>query len=114
MATNQQEKATPATARQANASKEDTTEERETSSARRDTGEGYTITIPSFRNVKESMKENPAGQVIEPKHLIWFGSLAVVGAAGIIEWPVVAAVGVGSFVAERFARSANRRHERNA
>jgi hypothetical protein len=110
MATNQQEKATPAPSPK-------TTEKEETSTTapeRTVSGEGYTITIPSFRNVKEGMKESAAGQAIEPKHLVWFGSLAVVGAAGIIEWPVVAAIGVGSYVAERFARSANQRHHRTA
>lgn len=63
---------------------------------------GTTITVPSLSML-------PAvGDAFEPKHLLWFGGLAAAGAIGILEWPVVAAVGVGSYVAERFARSARR------
>lgn len=79
-----------------------------TSTKRETAGEGYTITIPSIRSLR-SLGDRT--DVVEPKHLIWFGALAVAGASGVIEWPVVAAVGIGSFVAERFARAANRRHQ---
>ncbi|WP_077490562.1 hypothetical protein [Sinomonas mesophila] len=64
---------------------------------------GYTITIPSMRSMPAAV-----GETFEPKHLVWFGGLAVAGAVGILEWPVVAAVGVSSYVAERFARSARK------
>ncbi len=66
-------------------------------------GAGTTITIPSLQSML------PGADAFEPKHLLWFGGLAVAGVIGVLEWPVVAAVGVGSYVAERFARSANRR-----
>jgi hypothetical protein len=42
---------------------------------------------------------------LEPKRLLWFGGLAAMGVFGVLQWPVVAAVGVGSYVAERFAKS---------
>lgn len=42
--------------------------------------------------------------VVNPKRLLWFGGLAAVGALGVIEWPVVAAVGIGSYVAEQLAK----------
>ncbi|GAB3270734.1 hypothetical protein GCM10027449_05920 [Sinomonas notoginsengisoli] len=60
---------------------------------------GTTITVPSITGVADAL---------EPKHLLWFGGLAVAGAIGVLEWPVVAAVGVGTYVAERFARSGRR------
>ncbi len=66
-------------------------------------GAGTTITIPSMSSML------PVTEAFEPKHLLWFGGLAVAGVVGVLEWPVVAAVGVGSYVAERFARSANHR-----
>ena len=42
---------------------------------------------------------------VEPKRVLWWGALVAVGALGVLEWPVVAAVGVGSYVAEQFAKS---------
>lgn len=64
-------------------------------------GGGTTITIPAIPSI-------PLNQVIDPKRLLWLGGLAAVGVLGVIEWPVVVAVGVGSYVAERFAKSNNR------
>lgn len=49
---------------------------------------------------------------IEPKRLLWLGGLAALGIAGIVEWPVVAAIGVGSYVAERFARESKAQKDR--
>lgn len=92
MATTQQEKDTSATTRSA-----------DDSAGTSQSSAGTTITIPSFQSMI------PAADAFEPKHLLWFGGLAVAGVIGVLEWPVVAAVGVGSYVAERFARSANRR-----
>lgn len=43
--------------------------------------------------------------VVDPKRLLWIGGLAAVGVLGVVEWPVVATVGVGSYVAEQFAKS---------
>ncbi len=45
-------------------------------------------------------------QMVDPKRLVWLGGLVVVGALGVIEWPVVAAVGIGSYVAEQLAKDA--------
>lgn len=67
------------------------------------TGAGTTITVPSFARMMPAV-----GEAFEPKHLLWFGGLAAAGAIGVLEWPVVAAVGIGTYVAERFARSARR------
>lgn len=44
-------------------------------------------------------------QVADPKRLLWLGGLAAVGALGVLEWPVVAAVGVGTYVAEQLAKA---------
>lgn len=64
-----------------------------------DQARGRTITVPSVQSML------PLSDAFEPKHLLWFGGLATAGAIGILEWPVVAAVGVGTYVAERFART---------
>ncbi len=47
----------------------------------------------------------PLNQIADPRRLLWLGGLATMGVVGILEWPVVAAVGVGSFVAEQLAKS---------
>ncbi|MEZ2391001.1 hypothetical protein AB6813_15945 [bacterium RCC_150] len=93
MATTQQDKETTTSAQSGST----------TASGSAQDGGGTTITIPSLQSMI------PAADAFEPKHLLWFGGLAVAGVIGVLEWPVVAAVGVGSYVAERFARSANRR-----
>jgi len=36
--------------------------------------------------------------------VLWYGGLAALAAIEVIEWPVAAVVGVGSYVAERLAR----------
>ncbi len=74
--------------------------------ARQDT---VTITLPSMA----SLPPLPPVQ-LEPKRLLWLGGLAALGVVGVLEWPVVAVVGVGSYVAERFARDEMRKslHER--
>jgi hypothetical protein len=41
---------------------------------------------------------------IEPKRLLWYGGLAALATVGVLEWPVAAVVGVGSYVTERMAR----------
>jgi len=41
----------------------------------------------------------------DPKRLLWLGGLVAVGALGLLEWPVVAAVGVGSYVTEQLTKS---------
>lgn len=62
--------------------------------------EGLTIILPSMANLPPL----PPVQ-LEPKRLLWLGGLAFMGVVGVLTWPVVAAVGVGSYVAERFARA---------
>lgn len=44
------------------------------------------------------------GAVMDPKRLLWLGGLAALATIEIIEWPVAVVIGVGSYVAERFAR----------
>jgi hypothetical protein len=44
------------------------------------------------------------GQV-DKRRLLWVGGLVAAGALGVLEWPVAAAVGIGSYVAEAFAKS---------
>jgi hypothetical protein len=46
---------------------------------------------------------------IEPKKALWWGGLAALAAVEVIEWPVAVVVGVGSWVAERWAREDARR-----
>ncbi len=46
-----------------------------------------------------------AGPGRQPRRLLWLGGLVAVGAVGVLEWRVVAALGVGSYVAEQFAKS---------
>jgi hypothetical protein len=65
----------------------------------RPTPDTVTITLPSMANLPPL----PPVQ-LEPKRLLWLGGLAALGVIGVLEWPVVAAIGVGSYVAERFAR----------
>jgi hypothetical protein len=72
------------------------------SSQSRPSPAGTTITVPSLQSLPG------VADAFEPKHLLWFGGLAAAGAIGVLEWPVVAAVGIGTYVAERFARSARR------
>lgn len=60
------------------------------------------FTVPSLPPLPSLSDLPPI--TIEPKRLLWLGGLAALGIAGLVEWPVVAAIGVGSYVAERFAR----------
>jgi hypothetical protein len=46
---------------------------------------------------------------VDPKRMLWWGGLAALAAVGVIEWPVAAVVGAGSYVAERLAREDARR-----
>lgn len=55
------------------------------------------------RNV--SLPSLPSALQVDPKRLLWIGGLVAVGTLGVLEWPVVAAVGVGSYVAEQLAKS---------
>ncbi len=37
-------------------------------------------------------------------NVLWWGGLAAVAAFGVVDWPVVALIGAGTWVAERHAR----------
>lgn len=52
-------------------------------------------------------EKKPSVVPVIAKHAVWFGGLAALGVVGVLEWPVVAAVGVGTIVAERFGRVRN-------
>ncbi|WP_020661198.1 hypothetical protein [Amycolatopsis benzoatilytica] len=47
------------------------------------------------------------------KRVLWWGGLAALATVGILEWPVAAAVGAGSYVAEKLA-AADARADRAA
>ena len=51
-----------------------------------------------------ALPDAPPGSMFERKRLLWFGSLAAAGTLGVLQWPVVVAIGAGTVVAERFAR----------
>ena len=80
--------------------KETTTSPATTGDNRGMGGQEISFTVPQIPALNELM---------EPKRLLWFGGLAAAGVVGALEWPVVAAVGIGSYVAERFAESNRRR-----
>jgi len=40
-------------------------------------------------------------------NVIWWGGLAAVAALGIVDWPVAALIGAGTWVAERHARQSD-------
>lgn len=46
---------------------------------------------------------------VDPKKVLWWGGLAALATIGVIEWPVAAVVGAGSWVAEQWARQDVRR-----
>lgn len=56
-----------------------------------------------------SLPSLPTTYQVDAKRLLWVGGLVAVGVLGVIEWPVVAAVGVGSYVAEQLAKGDVRR-----
>jgi hypothetical protein len=49
---------------------------------------------------------------VDPKRVLWWGGLAALAAVEVIDWPVAAVVGAGSYVAERWARQAAQRDMR--
>lgn len=46
----------------------------------------------------------PAMAPVDSKRALWWGGLAALAVVGVLEWPVAAVVGVGSFVAEKLSR----------
>jgi hypothetical protein len=43
-----------------------------------------------------------------PKRALWWGGLAALAVVGVVEWPVAAVVGAGTYVAERLSREDSR------
>lgn len=56
--------------------------------------------LPGPAGVRLSMPTGTAGRVL------WWGGLAAVAAAGLVDWPVAALIGAGSWVAEQYAKAA--------
>lgn len=52
--------------------------------------------------VHVAMPTGTAGRVL------WWGGLAAVAAFGVVDWPVAVLVGAGSWVAEQYAKAAQR------
>jgi len=71
-----------------------------------DGGADPTGTAPGQHNAGLAVNASlpSLNQIGDPKRLLWLGGLVAVGALGVLEWPVVAAVAVGSYVAEQFAK----------
>jgi hypothetical protein len=44
--------------------------------------------------------------------VLWWGGLGAVAALGIVDWPVAALVGAGTWVAEQHARQSQQAHAR--
>lgn len=65
-------------------------------------------------SMNASLPNLPSVTQVDPKRLLWMGGLVAVGALGVIEWPVVAAVGIGSYVAEQFAKSEVRQEQQRS
>jgi hypothetical protein len=55
-----------------------------------------------------SMPSVPIPRVRIPGNVLWWGGLAAVAALGIVDWPVAALVGAGTWVAERRSRQPDR------
>lgn len=52
---------------------------------------------------------SPSGAAPQLPRLLFYGGVAALGVAGLVEWPVAAAIAAGTWVASR-ARSAERGH----
>jgi len=55
-----------------------------------------------------SMPAVPIPRLRIPGNVLWWGGLAAVAALGIVDWPVAALVGAGTWVAERQSRQSDR------
>lgn len=58
------------------------------------------VAVPHVPLPHMSMPKGTAGRVL------WWGGLAAVAAFGVVDWPVAALVGAGSWVAEQYAKQA--------
>ena len=53
------------------------------------------------------MPSMPMPRIRVPGNMIWWGGLAAVAALGVVDWPVAALIGAGTWVAERHARQSD-------
>jgi hypothetical protein len=53
------------------------------------------------------MPSVPMPRMRVPGNVIWWGGLAAAAALGVVEWPVAALVGAGTWIAERHARQSD-------
>lgn len=80
--------------------------------------EGTQRTSDGMRRVQEGMQRMPRlllprGGIPDmptgtPGRVLWWGGLAALAAFEVVDWPVVALVGAGEWVAEQYAKSAAR------
>ena len=70
-------------------------------SVRRLPGAPHLPAMP-VHGVHVTMPTGTAGRVL------WWGGLATAAAVGIVDWPVAALIGAGSWVAEQYAKAARR------
>ncbi|HLI36954.1 MAG TPA: hypothetical protein VKV80_06385 [Streptosporangiaceae bacterium] len=76
---------------QARSSARGGTEERHAGGGR----EEMTIRLPSLDDMRRG---------VTPERVLWYGGLGALAAFGVIDWPVAAVVGAGTYVARRMAR----------
>jgi hypothetical protein len=55
-----------------------------------------------------SMRAVPIPRIRVPGNVLWWGGLAAVAALGIVDWPVAALVGAGTWVAQQHSRQSDR------
>jgi hypothetical protein len=53
------------------------------------------LPLPSLGDVRRG---------ITPERVVWYGGLGALAAFGVIDWPVAAVVGAGTYMAKRMAR----------
>ena len=63
------------------------------------------VSMPSISMPRIRLPAGSAGNVV------WWGGLAVVAAFGVVDWPVVALIAAGTWVAEQHARESSRASE---
>ena len=56
------------------------------------------------------MPSVPMPRMRVPGNVIWWGGLVAAAALGVVEWPVAALVGAGTWIAERHARQTDHSH----
>jgi hypothetical protein len=63
------------------------------------------LRIGNLRLPAVSLPDMPATL---PKRALWWGGLAALAVAGVVEWPVAVVVGAGTYVAEKLSREDSR------